>query len=80
MALTGKEELYASQRNKGRAVIKTSEVAALASASAPVATTAIAGVVKKAAAQTTFNGADAAAINTQLNAWYAKLQAAGLVT
>lgn len=80
MALTGKEGLYASTRNRGKATVTTAEIAALATAVAPLATTATAGVVKKAAAQTTFNGADVAGINTQLNAWYAKLQAAGLVT
>lgn len=80
MALTGKEELYASTRNHGRATVTAAELASLAATDAPLATTTTAGVVKKAAAQTTFNGADVAGINTQLNAWYAKLQAAGIVT
>ncbi len=70
-------KLYASQGNGGKATVSVGEIQ---SAVAPAATTSVAGVVKKAAAQTTFNGADAAAINVQLNAWYAKLQTAGIVT
>lgn len=70
-------KLYASQGNGGKSTVSVGEIQA---AVAPAATTTTAGVVKKAAAQTTFNGADAAAINVQLNAWYAKLQTAGIVT
>lgn len=47
---------------------------------AATATTAAAGTVKKAAAQATFAGADVTALKVELNAFYAKLQAAGIVT
>lgn len=43
------------------------------------ATTTVRGTVKKAAAQATFAGADLAAVKVELNAFYAKLQAAGIV-
>lgn len=46
----------------------------------PAATSTVNGGVKKAAAQATFAGADITALKAELNAWYAKLQAAGLVT
>lgn len=46
----------------------------------PAATTAVRGTVKKAAAQATFAGADITALKVELNAWYVKLQTAGLVT
>jgi len=49
-------------------------------AKAATATTTNAGLVRKAAAQATFAGADVTALKVELNAWYAKLQAAGLVT
>jgi hypothetical protein len=74
---TADTKLYASQENGFKSYVTVGEIQAAVS---PAATTSVAGVVKKAAAQTTFNGADAAAINVQLNAWYAKLQTAGLVT
>lgn len=51
-----------------------------AGAGLPVATTAVAGVVKKAAAQADFAGADIAALKVELNAFLAKLKAAGQVT
>lgn len=45
----------------------------------PAATTTVNGTVKKAAAQANFAGADAAAIIVELNAFLAKLKAAGIV-
>lgn len=45
----------------------------------PAATTTVNGTVKKAAAQANFAGADAAAIVVELNAFLAKLKAAGIV-
>lgn len=45
----------------------------------PAATTTTAGVVKKAAAQANFAGADAAGLVVELNAFLAKLKAAGIV-
>ena len=47
--------------------------------SAGLATTTTAGLVKKAATQANFAGADAAAIVTELNTFLAKLKAAGIV-
>lgn len=55
-------------------------VGSVPAAALPAATTSVAGVVKKAASQATFAGADLAALKVELNAWYAKLQTAGLVT
>lgn len=55
-------------------------VGSMPGASVAAATTANAGVVKKAASQATFAGADVTALKVELNAWYAKLQAAGIVT
>lgn len=46
---------------------------------AGLATTTTAGLVKKAATQANFAGADAAAIVVELNAFLAKLKAAGIV-
>lgn len=43
----------------------------------PAATTTTAGVVKQAAAQADFAGADIAALKVELNAFLAKLKAAG---
>jgi hypothetical protein len=48
-------------------------------AGTPTATLTVAGTVKKAAAQATFAGADVTALKVELNAFYAKLQAAGIV-
>lgn len=48
--------------------------------STAAATTSAYGTVKKAATQATFAGADVTALKVELNAWYAKLQTAGLVT
>lgn len=45
----------------------------------PVATTTTNGTVKQAAAQANFAGADAAALVVELNAFLAKLKAAGIV-
>lgn len=55
-------------------------VGAVPATALPAATTSTAGVVKKAASQATFAGADITALKVELNAWYAKLQTAGLVT
>lgn len=49
-------------------------------ANIPSATTTVAGTVLKAASQATFAGADLTALKVELNAWYAKLQTAGIVT
>ena len=45
----------------------------------PAATTTVNGTVKKAATQANFAGADAAALVVELNAFLAKLKAAGIV-
>lgn len=45
----------------------------------PPATTTVNGTVKKAAAQADFAGADIAAVKVELNAFLAKLKAAGIV-
>ena len=45
----------------------------------PAATTTVNGTVKKAATQANFAGADAAALIVELNAFLAKLKAAGIV-
>ena len=45
----------------------------------PAATTTQAGIVKKAAAQADFAGADLTALKVELNAFLAKLEAAGIV-
>lgn len=56
------------------------EMATQVGISAPgAATTTVAGVVKKAAAQADFAGADAAALVIELNAFLAKLKTAGIV-
>lgn len=46
---------------------------------APAATTTVNGTVKKAATQANFAGADTAALLVELNAFLAKLKAAGIV-
>lgn len=51
---------------------------AITGAVAP-ATTTVNGTVKKAATQANFAGADAAALVVELNAFLAKLKAAGIV-
>lgn len=51
---------------------------AITGAVAP-ATTSVNGTVKKAATQANFAGADAAALVVELNAFLAKLKAAGIV-
>jgi len=51
---------------------------AIAGAVAP-ATTTVNGTVKKAATQANFAGADIAALEVELNAFLAKLKAAGIV-
>jgi len=48
-------------------------------AGVPVATTTVNGTVKKAATQADFAGADTAALIVELNAFLAKLKAAGIV-
>lgn len=48
-------------------------------AATPTATTTGAGTVKKAAAQTTFVGADVTALKVELNAFLVKLQNAGII-
>lgn len=45
----------------------------------PAATTTLNGTVKKAATQANFAGADVAALVVELNAFLAKLKAAGIV-
>lgn len=45
----------------------------------PAATTTVNGTVKKAATQANFAGADNAALLVELNAFLAKLKAAGIV-
>lgn len=45
----------------------------------PAATTTVNGTVKKAATQANFAGADTAALLVELNAFLAKLKAAGIV-
>lgn len=45
----------------------------------PAATTTVNGTVKKAATQVNFAGADTAALLVELNAFLAKLKAAGIV-
>lgn len=45
----------------------------------PVATTTVKGVVNQAAAQADFVGADVTALKVELNAFLAKLEAAGIV-
>lgn len=45
----------------------------------PAATTTVNGTVKKAATQADFAGADIAALKVELNAFLAKLKAAGIV-
>jgi hypothetical protein len=45
----------------------------------PAATTTVNGTVKKAATQANFVGADIAALEVELNAFLAKLKAAGIV-
>lgn len=45
----------------------------------PVATTTVNGTVKQAAAQADFAGADITALKVELNAFLAKLEAAGTV-
>jgi len=49
-------------------------------ATVPAATTTTNGTVKKAAAQADFAGADITALKVELNAFLAKLKAAGQVT
>ena len=45
----------------------------------PAATTSVSGAVKQAATQANFAGADIAALEVELNAFLAKLKAAGIV-
>lgn len=47
-------------------------------ATVPTATTTVAGVVKKSATQADFAGADITALKVELNAFLAKLKAAGI--
>lgn len=47
-------------------------------ATVPLATTAVAGIVKKSATQADFAGADITALKVELNAFLAKLKAAGI--
>lgn len=47
-------------------------------ATVPAATTTVAGVVKKSATQADFAGADITALKVELNAFLAKLKAAGI--
>jgi len=48
-------------------------------AGVPVATTTVNGTVKKSATQADFAGADITALKVELNAFLAKLKAAGIV-
>lgn len=48
-------------------------------ATVPLATTTVAGIVKQAAAQADFAGADITALKVELNAFLAKLETAGIV-
>ena len=57
-------ESIAEQVNSGSAV--------------PAATTTVAGIVKKSATQADFAGADITALKVELNAFLAKLKAAGI--
>lgn len=50
-----------------------------AGAGVPAATTTVNGTVKQAAAQADFAGADITALKVELNAFLAKLEAAGIV-
>lgn len=47
-------------------------------ATVPLATTTVAGIVKKSATQADFAGADITALKVELNAFLAKLKAAGI--
>ena len=73
-------KLYASQENGGKASVSIQDVATLVgeASTIPAATTTTAGVVLKSAAQATFAGADITALKVELNAFLAKLQAAGI--
>lgn len=55
------------------------EAVTAAVSAVPTATTTTAGVVKKAATQANFAGADTAALVTELNTFLTKLKTAGLV-
>ena len=55
------------------------EASVASGAAVPAATTTVAGKVKQAAAQADFAGADITALKVELNAFLAKLEAAGIV-
>jgi hypothetical protein len=64
----------------GRTVLTAADASAVRTAIGTVAaTTTVAGIVEQAEAQAAFAGADAAAIVVELNAFLAKLVAAGIV-
>ena len=80
MALNGNEQLYASQGNGGRATVKTSEIASLATGALQAPTASVRGGVLRGAAVANITPAtDGTTAGQALNALLAQLRIAGII-